>query len=245
MSPQDTTNRLPATGAGFVWDDDPFPVIRPVIERAVAVFTTRVGGRSHGPFESLNLSYVVGDDEGSVRANRATAAGVVGATGGWHVVRQVHGSEVLESSPELRDADGQWTADSGTTLATFSADCVLLLLVGPERIGVAHAGWRGLVGGVVENAVLATDARQVFAGPAIGPCCFEVGGEVIDAFTKRYPGSVTDERHVDLWKAAEAAAPGTDFHAARFCTSCHPDLFFSHRRDDGRTGRQALLARLA
>ena len=85
----------------------------------------------------------------------------------------------------------------------------------------------------------------MFAGPAIGPCCFEVGAEVIEAFAKKFPASVVDDSHVDLWTAAEMAASragATSVRSARICTSCHPELFFSHRRDAGRTGRQALLA---
>jgi hypothetical protein len=113
------------------------------------------------------------------------------------------------------------------------------------RIGVAHAGWRGMAAGIVERIVDIVDAEQVFAGPAIGPCCFEVGAEVTAEFEARYPSAVVDERHVDLWAAAEQAAGDATFHAAGVCTSCHPDLFFSHRRDKGVTGRHGLIARMS
>jgi hypothetical protein len=125
----------------------------------------------------------------------------------------------------------------------MAADCVPILIVGERGIAAVHAGWRGVVAGVVRNAVRLVGATRAFAGPAIGPCCFEVGPDVARAFD----GSArTDERHVDLWKAAENAAGGeVEFHAARVCTSCNPHLFFSHRRDRGGTGRQALVARLS
>jgi polyphenol oxidase len=169
-------------------------------------------------------------------------------------VKQVHGAEVVVAYPSARgpagrtrEADGQWTEDEEATLAVLSADCVLVLAAGSTRLGVAHAGWRGIVAGVVENIVRETGADRVFLGPAIGPCCFEVGAEVTAEFKVRYPGAVTDERHVDLWSAsAEAAraAGAREVEASRLCTSCLDGLFFSHRRDRGDTGRQALLARL-
>src|SRR4029077_3423950 len=130
-----------------------------------------------------------------------------------------------------------------TTGGVVSADCVLVLALGADRIGVAHAGWRGLAAGVVENIARGVEADESFGGPAIGPCCFEVGTEVIDEF----PDAATDARHVDLWAATEAAARragAQTFNTARLCTSCHPDLFFSPRRNKAVTGRQALIARL-
>jgi polyphenol oxidase len=245
----ETGNRLPDPGAGFIWGTDAVPLLHPVSERATAAFTTRVGGVSTDDFATLNLSFAVGDDEDLVRVNRLVASEAFGAMDPWRVVKQVHGSEVRRASPDdtIQEADAQWTEWGETTIATLSADCVLLLLTGSRRIGVAHAGWRGLIGGIVENAVGATDATEAFAGPAIGPCCFEVGPDVMEAFQKRYPAAVVDDSHVDLWTAAETAGSraGATVRSARICTSCNPELFFSHRRDAGRTGRQALLARVS
>lgn len=219
-----------------------------------AVYTTRVGGVSEEPFDELNVSNSVGDGMHRVLANRDLAARAIDRGPWWSTVKQVHGSVVVVAHPTARgpagrnrEADGQWTEDDEATLAVLSADCVLVLAVGDTRLGVAHAGWRGIVAGVVENIVRATEASRVFFGPAIGPCCFEVGAEVIAEFEPRWPASVTDERHVDLWTAAEASARSagaSDVAAARLCTSCHDELFFSHRRDKGFTGRQALLARI-
>jgi YfiH family protein len=239
-------NRLPTTGAGFIWDAGAVPVLRPETDRAVAAYTTRIGGTSAGPFASLNLTFVSDDDPEAVAANRSIAGETVGRDGRWAVCRQVHGANVGRAAHgELPDADALWTDADEDTIAVLSADCVLLLAVGPERLGVAHAGWRGLIEGVVGRTVEATAALEVFAGPAIGPCCFEVSGDVVEAFSSVCPEAITDERHVDLWVAAEAAARAAGAAAvrsARICTSCHPELFFSHRRDSGRTGRQALIA---
>ena len=250
-------NRLPDPGAGFIWDEErhgvgPYPVLRPETDRCAAVYTTRIGGVSEEPFDELNVSMSVGDGLHRVLANRDLAARAIGRGPMWSTVKQVHGAEVTVARPGPRagrppEADAQWTEDDEPTMAVLSADCVLLLLIGDVRVGVVHAGWRGLVAGIVEKAVEAVGAREVFAGPAIGPCCFEVGTDVADEFRLRYAAAVTDERHVDLWTAAEAAATSagaTTVRSARLCTSCHAELFFSHRRDAGLTGRQALLARL-
>ncbi len=247
-------NRLPEVGAGFVWDeiDGETPVVRPNAEGVVAAFTTRIGGASSPPYDELNLSYMVGDSEEIVRDNRERAARAVGSSAPWSVVRQVHGSGVVpvpEPGP-IPEADGQWTEDPARTLAVFAADCVPVLVAGRGRLGVAHAGWRGLAAGVVERTIEATGGRpEVFAGPAIGPCCYEVGDEVVDAFTAVFGDDVVPEpRRVDLWAAAQAAAErvgAASFVAVRLCTMCNFGLFFSHRRDRGRTGRQALIARMS
>jgi YfiH family protein len=248
-------NRLPEAGAGFVWDDiggdRPSPVLRPLCDGVSAAFTTRLGGVSIGPFTELNISFRVGDDESSVRANREIAGRAIGRAGVWSVVRQVHGPDVVAAAApgELPDADGLWTQDPERTIAVAGADCVPVLAVAPGRVCVAHAGWRGLVAGVVERAVEAAGPRcSVFAGPAIGPCCYSVGAEVAASFADRFDAAVTDDgRHVDLWAAAASAAQragARSVSAARICTSCHDELFFSHRRDAGRTGRQALVARV-
>ncbi len=228
------------------------PGVSPGIAGVAAVFTTRKGGVSEAPFDELNISNSVGDGLYRVLANRDLAARAIGRGPMWSTVKQVHGAEVVVAHPRAgvrpREADGQWTEDPEPTLAVSSADCVLVLAIGESgRLGVAHAGWRGIVAGVVENIVAATEATLVFLGPAIGPCCFEVGSEVSEEFSMRYPAAVVDERHVDLWTGAEAAARAAgaaNVEAARLCTSCHADLFFSHRRDKGFTGRQALLAHL-
>lgn len=245
----DTASRLPDPGAGFVWAVDPVPVLRPA-DGPPAAFTTRRGGTSEAPFDALNLSFVVGDAEDVVRSNRRTAGSAVGRDGEWSVVRQVHGGDVVEATGagRLADADAVWTSDPSRTVAVLAADCVPVLLAGRGSVAVAHAGWRGLLAGVVERAAAAAGATAAWIGPAIGPCCYEVGADVGGSFADRFGDDVVSARStLDLWAAAARAARrggASDVHTARLCTSCHPDLFFSHRRDAGRTGRQALIARL-
>ncbi len=250
-----TENRLPEAGAGFVWGNigngAPIPVLRPVCDGVVAAFTTRVGGTSKPPFDELNISFQVGDDESNVRTNREIAGRAIASDGRWSIVRQVHGSVVVPADErKVPDADGLWTDDPEQVLAVSAADCIPVLIVAGRRVCLAHAGWRGLVAGIVEQAVGSAGVNaSVFAGPAIGPCCYEVGADVAEDLAGVSEGAVTsDGRHVDLWAAAEAAAMdagAATFSAARICTSCHSELFFSHRRDAGRTGRQALVARLS
>ena len=251
-----TRNRLPEPGAGFVWAEGThgagsFPILRPRTTACDAIYTTRVGGVSAEPFDKMNTSYAVGDNAIRVMANRDMTGRTIGGGAFWSVVKQVHGAAVSEAdtSRVLRPADAQWTDEPDRTLGVLSADCVLLLLVGSPRIAVVHAGWRGMAAGVIENAIEACGGvREVFCGPAIGPCCFEVGADVHEAFAGRFGSQVLpDPGHVDLWVAAEIAArrAGAEaVHTSRLCTSCHDDLFFSHRRDRGHTGRQALIARI-
>ncbi len=226
-----------------------------------SAYTTRRGGTSEGVLSSLNISFKAekelggADFEERVMANRRIAGSLIGSDEHWSTIRQVHEAEVVRAPrPGNRlPADGQWTDDVSETLAVVSADCVLCLFIGGRKgdwkVAVAHAGWRGVVAGVVENAARAIGAHTAYFGPAIGPCCFEVGPEVVEAFRENFESSISsDERHVDLWSAAAFAARRAgvrEVFSARLCTSCHEDLFFSHRRDRGKTGRQALVARLA
>ena len=113
-------------------------------------------------------------------------------------------------------------------------------------LAVVHAGWRGLLGGVIQNAVAALGGRPAaIVGPAIGPCCYEVGDEVAEPYRARFGPEIVHGRHLDLWQAAELALrdAGCDrVERVDLCTSCHEDRFFSHRRDRGRTGRQGVIA---
>jgi copper oxidase (laccase) domain-containing protein len=124
-----------------------------------------------------------------------------------------------------------------------TADCLPVALAGPGGVAMAHAGWRGLASGVLGRAAEAVDARAAAVGPGIGPCCYEVGEEVLRAFDDL--AGVAAGRMLDLPAVAQgllerAGVPGAE--AAGVCTNCNPDLFFSHRRDGATTGRQAGLA---
>lgn len=237
---------------------------------AVVRFTGRRGGTSSGPYASLNLGSWGDDEPEAVRANRAILAGYAGV-GAERLAqaRQVHASDVLviDDDAELpgadlsrvRDADGVATARSGVPCVVLCADCVPVALVSERAVAMVHAGWRGLVGGVIEAGLdalveAAGDAGRGSAatgvtaviGPSAGPCCYEVGDEVHAALASSGAGAVTASfrvgNHADLWSAAAArlrAAGVERVLTTGECTICAPDDYFSHRRDAGTTGRQA------
>ena len=207
-----------------------------------ALFTTRRGGVSEGAFASLNLGLWTDDDEGRVRENRARVARLSG--GRLAQARQVHGTDVVQADPDaVAEADGQVTTERGVAAMALVADCLPIALVAPEGVGMLHAGWRGLAGGVIDNGVAALrdpGAERIHAaiGPGAGPCCYEVGEEVHAAFG-------TSGRTVDLKAIARerlTAAGVEDVHDCGLCTMHDPGRFFSHRRDRGVTGRQAGVA---
>ena len=219
------------------------------------VFSTRHGGVSQGPYESLNLGILTDDDQDRVAENRARLARTAGlepeaVAMGW----QVHGTDLLEwdappsgggyAAPgaELAKVDGHVTAARDVALLVLVADCLPVALASPSRVAMLHCGWRGLAGGIVERALERFgDGEPVSAaiGPGIGPCHYEVGPEVLEAFADL--DGVAEGRMLDL-KAVAAAklrAGGVEHvHDVDRCTYCEPDVFFSHRRDNGVTGRQ-------
>jgi YfiH family protein len=207
-----------------------------------ALFTTRRGGVSDGPFASLNLGLLTDDHPDDVRENRARVERITG--GRLAQARQVHGTDVIAANPdEMVAADGQVTAERGVAAIALTADCLPIALVAPEGVGMLHAGWRGLAGGVIANGVqalrdLGVERIEAAIGPGAGPCCYEVGDEVRAAFG-------TSGRTVDLKAIArerlEAAGVQT-VHDCGLCTMHDPERFFSHRRDRGVTGRQAGVA---
>ena len=219
---------------------------------ATAAFSSRAGGVSASPFEGLNLGRLTGDP--GVRENRMRLTAALGIDPELVLTgRQVHGSEVirhegpmrpgsfLEPAPELLEADGQVAAGDGLVPLVLVADCLPVALAGDDGIAMIHCGWRGLAAGIVERGVEATRALAAAVGPGIGPCCYEVDEPVLAAFEELGPEVATD-RMLDLRMVArlllERAGVGA-IEVCELCTSCNPDLFFSHRRDHGRTGRQA------
>jgi YfiH family protein len=206
-------------------------------------FSTRRGGVSEGPYESLNLGILTDDERPRVERNRellADAAGVDTASiaMGW----QVHGTEVKEweDAPDgdLDKVDGHITGRADLALLVLVADCLPVALAGGEQVAMVHCGWRGLAGGILANAVARFEQPPAAAvGPGIGPCCYEVGGAVREQFEDRF----ADGRMLDLRAVADHAlrAAGVErIEHIDLCTSCREDLFFSHRRDAGVTGRQ-------
>ena len=244
-------------------------------------FTTRHGGVSQGPFDSLNLGGRWGDDPGAVAENhrRLRDAGAGGAE--VHFGWQVHGAEVAvvaAGQPAgvtgATRADAVLTASPGVALGVLAADCVPILIgnVVTGACAAVHSGWRGAVAGVLEAALRrlldlpgarVSDLR-VAIGPSIGPCCFEVGAEVIAEVEVAFGGAARlqggirargqdherdqkqEKDHVDLWRLGVLAAQNLGVAAAHIdvaerCTVCAGGRFFSYRRDRGRTGLQGAL----
>jgi polyphenol oxidase len=225
-----------------------------------AFFSTRNGGTSTGPYRSLNLGILTDDDPARVTENRRRVAAAAGVPAeqvamGW----QVHGSELKEwrapppdrayaepGDKELVRVDGHLTTEPGIGLLVLVADCLPVALSDGRRVAMLHCGWRPLASGILEKALATFDGTRrpaAVVGPGIGGCCYEVGPEVLAAFEDL--DHVADGRMLDLRAVISRRlerAGVTEVDHLDLCTSCHPDLFFSHRRDNGVTGRQAGVA---
>jgi YfiH family protein len=213
------------------------------LDGAGAAFSTRLGGVSEAPFDSLNLGLLTADDGEAVGENHRRLAAALGFEPGQIVfARQVHGARLVEHprAGSLVEADGHVLREAGTAALVFTADCLPIAVAGPKGMAMLHAGWRGLAGGILGAGVEAVEATSAAIGPGIGPCCYEVGEEVLESFANLGEG-VAKGRMLDLPEVARrllAAAGVERVESAGLCTSCEADLFFSHRRDHGRTGRQ-------
>jgi YfiH family protein len=224
---------------------------------ARAAFSTRHGGVGEGPFESLNLGVLTDDEPATVLENRRRLAAALGFPPERVAIgRQVHGVELrVNSGPQvpspfadpgspIAEVDGQVIAGPGQAALVFVADCLPVALAGPGGVAMLHCGWRGLAAGIVARGAEAVAATDAAIGPGIGACCYEVGEEVLGAFAELGPG-IADGRMLDLSEVARRLlerAGVERIESAGICTSCEPDLFFSHRRDRGTTGRQAGIA---
>jgi YfiH family protein len=213
-------------------------------------FSTRQGGVSEGPFESLNLGKLTLDDAENVEENRRRLCAAVGVEPERLAFsRQQHSALVhrAQSGARGEPGDGVWSDEPGVPMLAFTADCVPVAIAGEGRQALAllHVGWRGLLAGIVAEGVGALGAAaRAAVGPTIGPCCYEVGDEVAAPFRARFGSDVVVGRNLDLWTASERALREAGVEKVeRFdlCTSCNPELFFSHRRDDGVTGRQGVI----
>ena len=215
----------------------------------VVAFTTRAGGVSDGVYASLNLTAGTGDDPERVAENRRRACGELGLDASrLSFNRQVHSPTVHRAGGRGEPGDGLWSDEPGEPMLAFSADCLPIAIArlgAARRLAVVHAGWRGLAEGVVAAAVDAVGGETAAAiGPAIGPCCYEVGEEVSALFDD----DLTMGRHLDLWTAAERAlrrAGVATVERCDLCTRCHPELFFSHRRSGRARGAQGVIGAVA
>jgi purine-nucleoside/S-methyl-5'-thioadenosine phosphorylase / adenosine deaminase len=220
-----------------------------------AAFSTRVGGVSEAPFDTLNLGRLSGDDPASVEENRRLLCDEVGTDPELlRYGRQVHGAVVRRAVGRGEPGDGVWSDTPGEALLVFTADCVPVAIAreGASRPAIAavHVGWRGLLAGVVQSATTALGEGRLAAaiGPGIGPCCYEVGEEVAAPFRARFGPGIVRDRRLDLWAATEQALRAAGVSTVTrvdLCTACNPELFFSHRRDGAHTGRQGLIVYVA
>jgi YfiH family protein len=249
-------------------------------EEVTCISTTRGGGTSAGPFASLNLGGRSGDDPAAVRDNRAQLSMI---TGGFPDLltfgRQVHGTRVavvegneigsggLDPGTAIPDTDALATCIPDVPLVVLVADCCAVTVYDPANraVGVAHAGWRGTVGGIASALVdrmserFGTDPGDLIAGvgPSIGRCCYEVGGEVEERFTDAWPDLADcifergDGRktRLDLPEANRLVLVGAgvgedNIETAGLCSACRTDWFYSHRAEHGNTGRFGVLIML-
>jgi polyphenol oxidase len=223
-------------------------------------FSTRVGGVSEAEFASLNLGILTDDDPARVVVNRTRLCEAVGADpDGATMAWQRHGRTVTRAEPRgivtpgtvYDHCDGLWSDEPGRAMLLLTADCMPIAIARAEgvrpAVEILHAGWRGLLAGIVAAGVRALGAHGLVAaiGPSIGPCCYEVGEEVAAPFREAFGEDVAHDGRLDLWTSAERAlrAAGVErVERCNLCTSCDGNRFFSHRRDHGRTGRQGVIA---
>jgi len=220
------------------------------------VFSTRRGGVSEGPFATLNLGRRLGDVPERVDENRRRLCAEVGADPDRLALNyQRHTAQVNRAVEGRRGetGDGLWTDEPELPLLTLGADCALIALARTNgdrpAVGVLHAGRIGLLAGIAEAGVAALGGRVAgIVGPAIGPCCYEVGEEIAAAYRARFGADVVSGRKLDLWTSAERALREggcASVDRLDLCTACDPDRFFSYRRDGKPRGGHGVLARVA
>jgi YfiH family protein len=219
-------------------------------------FSTRRGGVSEGPYASLNLGRRTGDDVQRVDENRRIVCSALGAEAGNLALNfQMHSTIVNRAEAGVRgnaEGDAIWTDEPGVPVAALAADCVPVALArreGAPAVAVAHAGWMGLLAGVLENAVETLGGGvEAAIGPSAGPCCYEVGEEVARPYRERFGDAIMVGGNLDLWRAAELTlneAGVETVHRVDLCTICNPERFFSHRRDGKPRGVQGVVAVVA
>ncbi len=242
--------------------------------------STRAGGVSEKPFHSLNLGFHVDDDPEAVLENRARFCKTIDAAPqSLTTAEQVHGSHVavveetdkgcgaLDASTRLPRTDAMITKIPNIPLMVLIADCVSIGLYDHRQraVGIVHAGWRGTADGIVRktiekmNEVFGSRPSEIIAGisPSIGPCCYEVGEDVIDAFHDAFPEAGEyflenrkgNKAHLSLWRAnvwqlVDAGVKNSNIETAELCTSCNPEAYYSHRAERGKTGRFGALIML-
>jgi YfiH family protein len=230
----------------LLWWDAPGPY--------EVAFSTRRGGTSAGPYESLNLGLLTDDEPGNVEENRRRLCEAVGAdTDRLAMNRQVHAATVNRAAAgeRGREGDGLWTGEPGVPMLKLTADCLPVALArrnGEPALALLHAGRLGLLEGILEAGVAALGGRVAAAvGPGIGPCCYEVGDDIADTYRARFGNAAVRGRNLDLWSVTDSIlreAGVVSVERVDMCTACNSE-FFSHRRDGGVTGRQGVIGYVA
>lgn len=244
----------------------------PPFEKIVAAFTTRHPGTSDNFSRDLNAGLHTGDDPIHVLENRKLIFDTLGVEfDSFTAAQQVHGDNVFRVTGEERGRGAHRYGDAipvtdalitnlpGIPIGVFTADCVPIFLFDPVRmaVGIAHAGWRSTVLGIAGTAVKRmseefgsnpADMRAAF-GPSIGPCCYEVGRDVFDAFAKGFDDTASlfrqtgdDKWHLDLWRAnglqlEESGLDSKKIIKKTICSACNSHEYFSARKLGLRTGR--------
>jgi YfiH family protein len=228
-------------------------------------FLGRRGGKSAGAYAGLNLSFRVGDDAGTVKDNFCDVKKAVGVHNlKITTMRQVHGDRIIDvtdgSLKDAGEADGMATNQEGIFLGVLTADCVPILFSvrGRELAAVAHAGWRGTLAGIGAKMVRRLKDRydadpaeiEAALGPAIGPCCYEIGADVARPLAQKWGGLAAaalearngkeflDLRELNRGMLEDAGIPPAQIYLVGPCASCAAENFFSYRRDKKETGRQ-------
>lgn len=220
----------------------------------------RHGGVSRSPYASLNLAEHVGDDPNAVAANRAILFQKTGLTH-LHYCRQVHGTDVINVVDQAlpTEADALITTQRDVALAIFTADCVPIFIVDVKTpaIGIAHAGWRGTFARIAVNTLARMETLfgtvaancHIHLGPSIQKCCYTVSAELLTQFTDHFGSTVASGTNLSLQSAnvnqlVEVGVAPPAISVSPFCTACRTDLFYSHRAEDGQTGRMLSFIKL-
>lgn len=218
-------------------------------------FSTRRGGVSEGPFETLNLGLLTHDDAAHVAENRRRLCTAIGADHeSLAMNKQMHSATVNRAERGRRgeEGDGLWTDEAELPMLKLTADCLpvaLARLDGRPALALLHAGRRGLLEGIVEAGVAALGGElAAVVGPGIGPCCYEVGDDIAADYRTRFGEAALNGRNLDLWTVAEQVLRDVGVESVErvdLCTACNPEQFFSHRRDGPITGRQGVIGYVA
>ncbi|KAB8138664.1 peptidoglycan editing factor PgeF [Gracilibacillus oryzae] len=231
----------------------------------VAGFTTKFDGDSKGDYDSNNLGLHVGDNASDVIQNRERLANKIDfPLKNWVFAEQTHGPNIKHVSmrdsgkgsrslsDSISDTDGLWTKDKGIMLALLFADCVpLYFLSDSGSVAISHAGWRGTVHNIAGKTVnhfiqsgIAAEQLEVAIGPSICPGCYQVSKEVIEQIPQRYnqvyrreqAHYYLDLKQLNYLQLVDAGITPANIYLTNYCTF-HDELFFSHRRDQQKTGR--------